>query len=169
MKGRCDFGPSTPLRVVLAVVLAACASVAWASGRRACVTSLVPEEFTLPDGSVHAAGRLTVCAVKALNPVVELQRVSVDGGGGGGLIASRRARAEATGDSRAVLLFLRVPGNPLDFVGYVFPDGRASWSYTLRLPNGTAYASSGTPGAARSTGKPDTLPSPDGERDSEPR
>jgi len=122
----------------------------------------------LPDGSVHAAGRLTVCAVKALNPVVELQRISVDGLGGG-LVMSRRARAEAGADSHALLLFLRAPGTPLDFVGYVFPAGRTSWSYTLRRSDPAGLAHPALPGPARATGSPTASPSPDGDRDSEPR
>ena len=82
---------------------------------------------------------------------------------------SRRARAEASADSHAVLLFLRVPGTPLDFVGYVFPAGHASWSYALQRsdPNGLAHRA--PPRAVRSAVQPDPPLSPDGDRDLESR
>ena len=131
MQDRRNRGTPTFLGVVLTIGLAACATSSWAQDRGACVTSNVPEAFTLPDGSVHAAGRLTLCTVLALNPVVGLHRVWPDGDGAS-LVMSRRALAEATADSQPVLLFRCLPGEPLDLVGYVLSDGRRSWSYALQ-------------------------------------
>jgi len=151
MQGRRDRGTPTLLGAVLVVGLAACASATWAQDRGSCVTSIVPEAFTLPDGSLHAAGRLTLCTVLALNPVVGLHRMWSDGDGAS-LVMSRRARAEATADSRPVLLFRCAPGEPLDLIGYVLPDGRKSWSYALRRSDLSGFAVPATAGAARSSG-----------------
>jgi len=63
------------LGILLAFGLLVCASAAW--GQDACVTAAVPSAFTLPDKSVHAAGRLTVCTSRALTPVVGLPRACV--------------------------------------------------------------------------------------------
>lgn len=147
MQGRRDRGTPTLLGVVLAIGLAACASASWAQERGACVSSNVPEAFTLPDGSVHAAGRLTLCTVEALNPVLGLHRMWPDGGGAS-LVMSRRARAEATADSQPVLLFRCAPGEPLDLIGYVLPDGRKSWSYALRRSDLSGFADLETSGTA---------------------
>jgi hypothetical protein len=131
----------TPLPhiALIALVFAACAPIAFAQERGACVSSNVPEAFTLPDGSMHAAGRLTLCTVQAFSPVVGLHRMWPEGGGAS-LVMSRRARAETKPDSRPVLLFNCAPGEPLDLVGYVLSDGRRSWSYSLRHSNPSGFA-----------------------------
>ena len=108
------------LGLVLAAGVAACASPAWALSSRACVTAKVPEEFTLPDGTLHAAGRLTLCTLPAFTPVSGLHRVWVDGEGAN-FAMSRIVRSEASPDSPALMLFERSPGSPLEFVGYVLP------------------------------------------------
>jgi hypothetical protein len=115
---------------MLAVGLAACASASWAQDRGACVTANVPEAFTLPDGSEHAAGRLTLCALQAFTPVVELHSVWVDGTGVS-LAMSRRGVPEEYVDTRSAILFRRAPDGILDLVGYVVPLGDKSWSYTM--------------------------------------
>jgi hypothetical protein len=134
--------------VALVMALAACASASWAQDSGACVTAKVPESFTLPDGTVHAAGRLTLCAVQAFTPVVGLHRVWVDGEGAN-FVMSRVARAEAKGDSPPVLLFRRVAGSPLELVGYVLPSERQSWSYALQRANRTDSATQEAFGAVR--------------------
>ena len=128
-----------PQITLIALVLAAWAPITLAQERGACVSSNVPEAFTLPDGSLHEAGRLTLCTLEALNPVVGLHRMWPEDGGAS-LVMSRRARAEATPDSPPALLFECAPGEPLDLVGYVLSDGRRSWRYALRRsdPNGFA-------------------------------
>jgi hypothetical protein len=135
--------------VVLAFGLAAIASTSWAQDSGACVTAKVPEAFTLPDGSLHAAGRLTLCTVRDFTPVVGLHRLWVDGDGAN-FVLSRIARAEAKADSAPVLLFQRVPGSPLEFVGYVFPSYRQSWSYALQRSARTGSAVREAFGAVRS-------------------
>ena len=150
-------GPHVPhnptLRVVLlAVGLASSASPSWAQSRD-CVTSNVTQAFTLPDGSSHAAGRLTICMLRAFTPVIGLHRVWADDDGAS-LVMSRLAPAEAIADSGPVLLFRSAPGRPLDLVGYVMSSGRRSWSYTLRRPAPTGLAGPKTFGAVQSPEEP---------------
>jgi hypothetical protein len=137
MRGRRHLELPVRLAVLLTVGLWASASALWAQDRGACVTANVPEAFTLPDGSEHAAGRLTLCALQEFTPVVELHSVSVDGTGVG-LAMSRRAVPEAYVDTRSSFLFRRAPDGVLDFVGYVVPFGGKAWSYTMDRsgPNG---------------------------------
>jgi hypothetical protein len=118
----------------------------------------VPEAFTLPDGSVHAAGRLTLCAVQAFTPAVGLHRAWTDGDGASFLM-SRVSRAEAKADSRSMLVFRRVPGSRLEFVGYVWPEFPMSWSYALQRSDPTALAGTETFGAVRSLEELDATPS----------
>jgi hypothetical protein len=117
------------LGILLAFGLLVCASAAW--GQDACVTAAVPSAFTLPDKSVHAAGRLTVCTIRALTPVVGLHRAWVEGDGAS-LVMSRIGPAEEKADSLPVIMFRRVAGSPLELVGYEASAGRNSWTYTLQ-------------------------------------
>jgi len=115
--------------------LVARGSAARAGDQGVCVTASVPEAFTLPDGRVHAAGKLTLCMDRLLNPVVGLHRVSTDGDGAA-LVMSRRSTAAEYTESRPALVFRRAPGAELDLIGYVVPLGRKAWKYTLKSPDG---------------------------------
>lgn len=110
---------------------AALTTSALAQDRGACVTVAVPEAFTLPDGSLHAAGRIALCTHEVLNPSAGLHRIRVDGEGTT-LVISRRAHPKEFNGGRPVVLFRRVPGQPLDLVGYVVPFEGRSWSYTMK-------------------------------------
>jgi len=142
-----------PFGVILAIGLAFFVSTSWAQGHGICVTAKVPEAFTLPDGSVHAAGRLVLCSFKSLNPVVGLHRVWTDGEGAS-LVRIRRAQAAETAESRPVLLFQRAPGTLLDLVGYVLPDGGKSWSYALERSERIAVAGPEVFGATQPAAEP---------------
>jgi len=128
-----------PLGLMLVAGLGACSAAAWAQDTGACVSAIVPEAFTLPDGSVHAAGRITLCTHEVLSPAVGLHRLSVDGDGTS-LAMSQRSRPREFDGARATILFRRVPGGPLDLVGYVVPFGKKAWSYTLRHSNPHGFA-----------------------------
>jgi hypothetical protein len=131
MREPCDRNVPVRLASILVIGLAAGASASWAQDRGTCVTANVPEAFTLPDGTEHAAGRLTLCALEAFTPVVELHNVWVDGSGSR-LAMSRRAVPEAYADTRSAFLFRRDPDGGLALVGYVVPFGDKSWSYTMK-------------------------------------
>jgi hypothetical protein len=136
------------LVVILTAGLAACASASWAQDGGACVTARVPEAFTLPDGSVHPAGRLTLCALEAFTPARELHSVSVDGTGVG-LAMSRRAVPEAYVDTRPAFLFRRAPDGVIDLVGYVVLVGGKSWSYTMNHSDHHGWSEPGSIAATR--------------------
>ena len=131
MLGRRPQRTSIILAVALTMSLGSAVSESVAQGRGECVTSEVPEPFTLPDGTMHPAGRLTLCGVLALNPVTGVHRVWLDGTGAS-IVLTRRTRAEAGPNSEPAFLFRRVQGAPLDLVGFVVSDGRQTWTYTLR-------------------------------------
>jgi hypothetical protein len=156
MRGHRNCKNRIPLAVMLAFGFGAFATAAWAQDSGTCVSANVPETFTLPDGSVHAAGRITLCTHQVMNPSVGLHRVWVDGDGAS-LVMSRRSRPNEFDGDRAVLLFRRVPGEPLNLVGYVVPFGHKAWSYTLRHTNGNGFDESAALAAARSSGEIVTL------------
>ena len=127
-------------------------SAARAGDQGVCVTANVPEAFTLPDGRMHAAGRLTLCMDRLLNPAVGLHRLSAEGDGAA-LVMSRRAPAAEYKDSRPVLVFHRAAGMTLDLIGYVVPFDRKAWKYTLKSPDSIARFQSTAPAAAPSFGE----------------
>jgi hypothetical protein len=144
---------STLVATMLAVFgLAASGAAAWAGDQGVCVTAHVPEAFTLPDGGMHPAGRLTLCMDRLLNPVVGLHRLSADGDGTA-LVMSRRSAAGEYTDSRPVLVFRRAPGTALDLVGYVVPFDHKSWKYTLKNRDGIGRFQATAHAAAPSDGE----------------
>ena len=155
MRRQRTHGKPTFFGVMMAFGLAASASASLAQDRGACVAAYVSEAFTLPDGSLHPAGRVTLCTVQAFTPVVGLHRVWAEGGRAS-LVMSRRGRPETTAE-RPVLLFWRAPGEPLDLVGYVVTIGRASWSYALQRPNRNGLANPSLAGAPPAKGDLVTL------------
>jgi len=148
-----------PIRAAatLVVGLALFASAASAQDRGTCVTAQVPEAFTLPDGSLHVAGKFTLCVHGMLNPVAGLHRLSTDAEGTI-LVKSKRTQAREYADSRPVLLFFRpTPDAPLDLVGYVVPFDRKSWKYTLKSPDEVRPFESASLGAPTPAGEFVTL------------
>jgi hypothetical protein len=137
--------------------LALAASSASAQDRGTCVTAQVPEAFTLPDGSLHVAGKFTLCVHSALNPVAGLHRLSTDAEGTI-LVKSKRTLAREYADRQPVLLFFRpAPGEPLDLVGYVVPFDRKTWKYTLKSPEEIRPFESASLGAPTPAGEFVTL------------
>jgi hypothetical protein len=116
---------------ILLAALVAGVPASNAGAREACVTAQVPEAFTLPDGTSHPAGRITLCAVMAMSPATGVHRLWLDGEGAS-LVLSHRTIAETPPDSSPSLLFKRDARGVLDFVGFVVPDGRRAWTYALR-------------------------------------
>ena len=145
-----------PLRVTLAIALAACASEALAQDRGRCITAKVPEAFTLPDGTLHAAGRITLCTHLVLNPVAGLHRIWADGDSAS-LVMSRRSQPKEFKDDRSSLLFRRDPKGTLDLVGYVVPFNHKAWSYVLRHTGVNGAAEPAALAATRAKGELVTL------------
>ncbi|HJQ97058.1 MAG TPA: hypothetical protein VJ826_02030 [Candidatus Polarisedimenticolaceae bacterium] len=115
--------------IIILGVLTLVSSVA-AQERGACVLARVPEAYELPDGSVHEAGRLTLCLSQALSPVVGLHRLAVDGHTLG-LARGRRAIAKESRDVTEPLVLFRRHAGRLELVGYVVRVDRKVWSYAL--------------------------------------
>ena len=145
-----------PVGVMLAFGLAACASAVWAQDRGACVTADVPEGFTLPDGSAHAAVRISLCTTRVLNPVVGLHLVRA-ADGRAALVMSERSQSREFADTRPVLLFHRGADGALDLVGYVVPFEHQAWRYALRHSNANGHAHSAALETARANGELVTL------------
>jgi len=121
--------PTIPRVLVITLGLFNLVSVVGAQEKDACVLARVPEAYVLPDGSVHEAGRLTLCLTQTLSPVAGLHRVAVDGHTLG-LARSRRALAESRDVTDPLVLFRRHAGR-LQLVGYVVRVDRKVWSYAL--------------------------------------
>jgi len=145
-----------PLRMMLAIGLAASASATLAQDRGTCVTAKVPEAFTLPDGTLHAAGRITLCTHRVLNPVAGLHRIWADGEGAL-LVMSRRFQPDEFANDRSILLFRRAPDGALDLVGYVVPFNHKAWSYVLQHTGVNGVPEPPALAAARSEGELVTL------------
>jgi hypothetical protein len=73
-----------------------------------CLSANVPNDFTLPDGSVHAPGALRVCYESRLNPRIELDLISVRGAGIG-LFEGVEINSEASLLDRPVFYFTTNP------------------------------------------------------------
>ena len=97
-----------------------------------CTSALVEEVFALPDGSVHPAGRLTLCAGGS-SPVFALQRTFVDGRPVG-MFTSRREVVEDAEDEGYYLIFHRRPGHPMELTGYSQPSSGYTEMFTLDRP-----------------------------------
>lgn len=145
-----------PLRLTLVIGLATCASAAVAQERGTCITAKVPEAYTLLDGTMHPAGRITICSQLMLNPVTGLHRIWAEGEGAA-FAMSRRFQPREFSDGRATLLFRRDPGGTLDLVGYVVPFNHRAWSYILRHTGGHRMAEPTALDAARPEGELVTL------------
>jgi hypothetical protein len=97
-----------------------------------CVTAHVPEAYVLPDGSVHDAGKLSLCLSQTLSPVAGLHRLAIEGHTLG-LARSRRSLADSRDVTDPLVLFRR-RGGRLELVGYVVRIDRKTWSYALADP-----------------------------------
>ena len=113
------------LPIVAVIVLATLALVAAGpvrAGQGRCVTAHVAEPITLPDGSEHAAGRLTLCASRNFTPVTTLHNSYVNGMPVGMWLA-RRGVAEGEPAQGAYMMFQRDSGGSLHLYGYASPSG----------------------------------------------
>jgi len=128
---------SLPVSLLLAGALAsglglAC-GVAEAGGRGECTSALVEEPFRAPDGSLHAAGRLTICASKRYSPVSHLHATYVDGMPLG-LLISRAGWSEGLSeDGKPFMMFRRDADGLLHLSGYAIPAGDRMVTYRLDL------------------------------------
>jgi len=98
-----------------------------------CVSVTVADRFTLPDGSVHDAARLSLCTQRSLSPVAGIHEIAVDGIPMG-MAISRVGRSEGPGSPTPMVLFRRASSGLLDVVGFSVPDGNHARTFLLRGP-----------------------------------
>lgn len=115
----------------VAMALVATFSPSIAQDRGTCVTADVPEAYVLPDGSTHAAGRLTLCVIEAFTPVVGLHRIDAGVDGPRMAMSRRDTAGEYVGDE-AQVVFRRSPDGGLRLAGYVLPNGGHPLRYAFQ-------------------------------------
>ena len=125
--------PSIARLIIIIVIGSSALTAVSAQERGTCVTARVPEAYVLPDGSVHEAGRLSLCLDGNLSPVTGLHRLAVEGHTLG-LARSRRALAAESRDITDPLVLFRRRDGRLELVGYVVQVDRKTWSYSLAEP-----------------------------------
>ena len=102
---------------------------AFAATNDACVSANINAPFWLPDGALHAPGRLTLCSVREFSPVSNLHRLDVDGRTVG-VFLSRKRVAEAPGVSPEIVFSRDAVGN-LKLLGYSLPDREGALAFRL--------------------------------------
>ena len=109
------------------------AGVAEAGGRGPCASAMIDEPFQAPDGSLHAPGKLTICASRQYSPVSFLHSTYVDGMPVA-MLVSRRGTSEAAPEAgRPFMMFHRDAGGLLHLAGYASPAGERMVTYRLDL------------------------------------
>jgi hypothetical protein len=118
--------------LLLGVVVALGPSTAWAEEVGRCARAELPWAVTLPDGSTHDAGSLTLCLQQLWTPVSGLHEIRVNGHATG-LFMSRLGRAEGPIEKTPVMVFAHpITSDEYRLVGYAWPDGDVMRTYTLR-------------------------------------
>lgn len=114
------------LGIVFLVTVGAIVSAPIAAAAETpCVTAAVDASIVLPDGSVHPGGALTVCEIRAISPVANFHRISIDGRAVG-MFVSRKVASEVEEDAAPTILFQDGGSGELALVGYVVPSRRSA-------------------------------------------
>jgi len=97
---------------------------------RTCSTVDLDEPFVLPDGSQHAAGKLTLCRAPVSSPSEALY-VSYVNRAPIGLLFGRRGRSEAPTDRQPFMMFARDHAGRLHLYGLGVPrqDGTETFRF----------------------------------------
>ena len=118
------------LKMIGMVTLAILAVPVVVAGSGDCFSVVVPAQVVLPDGSVHLPGALRLCFERQLNPVAEMQEISV-AGMKQGLFVAKIALAESK-SARAVVLFHRNDNDDWILIGFSRP-GRSPRERSTRV------------------------------------
>ncbi|HEX5043522.1 MAG TPA: hypothetical protein VFV75_11485 [Candidatus Polarisedimenticolaceae bacterium] len=117
-------------RWLLSILMAAAAAPAtFAAANDACVSANINAPFWLPDGALHAPGKLTLCSVREFSPVANLHRLDVDGMTVG-VFLSRKRVAEGTGINPEIVFSKDAVGN-LKLLGYSLPEREGTLAFRL--------------------------------------
>jgi hypothetical protein len=121
------------LMLTFAVGLLTSSVPAQAGDRGTCTSAFVSEPFRAPDGSLHEAGKLTICASREYSPVSWLHATYIDGYPVG-MWMSRRGSSEGLEDGgRPFIMFRRDAAGLLHLSGYASPAGNTMVTYQLDL------------------------------------
>ncbi len=115
--------------IVIGLTLALLTTSSFGAAR-VCATADVPEEFVLPDGSEHEAGKLTVCVDPARTAVQSVHTTYVNRMPVGAF-TSRRDVKVASGDGQYMMLFDRHRDNKLHLSGFTLNRGSRAELYSL--------------------------------------
>jgi hypothetical protein len=124
---------SVLLFAALAFVLAFAFQPGHASNKT-CASADIEEPFALPDGSVHPAGKLTLCHSHEHSPVKTMHRVLVDRHPVGLFSSERQLVAAAAEPTPYYLIFERRAGSTLRLAGYGKPSGGKTEMHLLDRP-----------------------------------
>lgn len=105
-------------------------SAAW--GAQTCTTATIDEPISLPDGSAHPPGKLTVCVHRDFSPVSSLHMTYVNRRPVA-MLMSRRGVSEGQAE-RPFMMFRRIDGGRLQLYGYALPSRQHMTTYLLSAP-----------------------------------
>jgi len=117
--------------VLLIVAALSAGAPARAGSRGHCTTAILEEPFQTPDGSLHAAGKVTLCESGIFSPVASLHSIFVNGLPVA-MSLSRRGQAEDGTDQGAFVMLTRDVAGLLHLAGYARPSGGRLVTYELQ-------------------------------------
>ena len=121
--------------IVLVLVLLA-VSPAWSQAGGSCVSAEIPWQMEMPDGSIHDPGKVTLCYVRAYNPVAGLHALRVNGMPLG-TFQSTVARSEEQESIHPILVFRSDGADHVRLVAYAWPTEQEMEVYWLHRPGET--------------------------------
>jgi hypothetical protein len=121
------------LRIAPALLVGFLPLAASAEDYGGCFRVDLATPFVLPDGSQHAAGELTVCTDRPLNPAAGTHRMAASGRTVGRLV-SRRIRSEIDRLERPQAVFSRDANGLLRLIGYAEPTEKGVRTFAFAAP-----------------------------------
>ena len=118
------------LRGVLlgAMLLAGAVQSTQAGG--GCVAVQLASPFLLPDGSLHPAGKLTLCTIRDYSPIQSFPELRVNGVAVGYVIGLRRGR-EGPPPADPLVYFRKTAAGELALIGYTAARGSKMITHVL--------------------------------------
>ena len=121
--------PRRWLLPILMAIAGLAVPAAFGASTDTCVSANINAPFWLPDGALHAPGRLTLCSVREFSPVSNLHRLDVDGRTVG-VFLSRKRLAEGSGIIPEIVFSKDCAGN-LTLLGYSWPGREGMIAFRL--------------------------------------
>jgi hypothetical protein len=118
------------LAVSVLALVALAAQPALSETRDACARFEIPWAMTLPDGTTHESGDMTLCLQQMWTPASGLHEIRIDGASSG-LFMSRAGESEGLYSRSPLAVFERNGSADYRLVGYAWPDGDVMRTYML--------------------------------------